>query len=139
RARVEQTEPEIRRIDLAGAVLHLLSLGEANVLHFPWLEAPPAVTVDRALSLLRRLGALEDGGVTELGHVLARLPVHPRLGRLLVEGTRLGHPERVAMAAALLAERDPFARPTARGGSLPARGGSLPTMSDVLDRVLVLE
>src|SRR5262249_15336129 len=41
RARSEQTEPEIRRVDLAGAVLQLLALGEADVLRFPWLEPPP--------------------------------------------------------------------------------------------------
>jgi ATP-dependent helicase HrpB len=136
RARPEQTEPEIRRVDLAGAVLQLLTLGEKDVLRFPWLEPPPEATVARALTLLRRLGAMDEGGVTELGRVLARLPVHPRLGRLLIEGRRWGQPERVALAAALLSERDPFARTTDRPeGNAPRHA----TPSDVLDRVEALE
>ena len=67
--------------------------------------------------------------LTDLGRSLARLPVHPRLGRLLLEGARLGEPRRVALAAALLSERDPFPRGPARHT----------TPSDVLDRVEALE
>jgi ATP-dependent helicase HrpB len=137
RARPEQTEPEIRRVDLAGAVLQLLGLGEADVRRFPWLEPPPEAAVAQALTLLRRLGAVADGGVTDLGRVLARLPVHPRLGRLLVEGQRWGSPERVALAAALLSERDPFTRTLDEPpGRTPGRAA---TSSDVLDRVEALE
>jgi ATP-dependent helicase HrpB len=137
RARPEQTYPEIRRVDLAGAVLQLLCLGEADVLRFPWLEPPPEATVTRALELLRRLGAVGEQGVTGLGRVLARLPVHPRVGRLLVEGQRWGQPARVALAAALLSERDPFARTLL---DAPERGGRThATLSDVLDRVDALE
>jgi ATP-dependent helicase HrpB len=137
RARPEQTEPEIRRVDLAGAVLQLLCLGEADVLRFPWLEPPPEATVARALELLRRLGAVREQGVTDLGRVLARLPVHPRVGRLLVEGQRWGQPERVALAAALLSERDPFARTL--DDAAERAGRTHATLSDVLDRVDALE
>jgi ATP-dependent helicase HrpB len=132
--RPEQPEPEIRRVDLAGAVLQLLCMGEADVLAFPWLEQPHEAAVGQALSLLRRLGAAGDGGVTELGGELARLPLHPRIGRLLVEGQRRGQPERVALAAALLSERDPF--PPAPERTRHARAA---TPSDVLDRVEALE
>jgi ATP-dependent helicase HrpB len=135
RGRPGQTEPEIRRVDLAGAVLQLLCLGEADVLRFPWLESPREAAVAQALALLRRLGAVEDAGVTDLGRVLARLPVHPRLGRLLVEGQRRGRPDRVALAAALLAERDPFLRPIDQAPTGPQHA----TASDVLDRVEALE
>jgi ATP-dependent helicase HrpB len=136
RARPDQTDPEIRRVDLAGAVLHLLSLGKTDVFRFPWLEPPREAAVAQALALLRRLGALDTHGVTDLGQTLARLPVHPRLGRMLVEGRRLGQPERAALAAALLAERDPFAR----GPNAPPRlGPPHVTASDVLDRVEALE
>ena len=67
RGRPEQTEPEIRRVDLAGAVLQLLCLGETDVSRFPWLEPPPEATVAQALLLLRRLGAVDDNGVTRVG------------------------------------------------------------------------
>jgi ATP-dependent helicase HrpB len=74
--------------------------------------------------------------VSELGRTLGRLPVHPRLGRLLLEGRRLGCPERAALAAALLAERDPFTRRLDRPVRDPRRHT---TASDVLDRVEALE
>jgi ATP-dependent helicase HrpB len=132
RSRSEQTEPEVRRVDLAGAVLQLLALGEADVQHFPWFEPPPEATVTQALTLLRRLGAVGDQGLTDLGQLLARLPVHPRLGRMLLEGQRGGYPEPVALAAALLAERDPFNR-------AERQAATATSSSDVLDRVEALE
>ena len=134
--RPEQTEPEIRRVDLAGAVLQLMSLGETDVMRFPWLEPPRDATVLQALSLLRLLGVIEQSAVTELGRTMARLPVHPRLARLLIEGQRFGRPERVALAAALLAERDPFSRPFDRPA---AEAPHHATVSDVLDRIEALE
>jgi ATP-dependent helicase HrpB len=133
RGRPEQTEPEVRRVDLAGAVLQLLALGESDVRKFPWLEPPREATVTQALALLRRLGATDERGLTDLGRALARLPVHPRLGRLLLEGERLGVAGRAALAAALLSERDPFTRAPAEAIGRPA------TRSDVLDRVEALE
>ncbi|MGL6096375.1 MAG: ATP-dependent helicase HrpB, partial [Fimbriiglobus sp.] len=131
RSRAEQTEPEIRRVDLAGAVLALLALGEADVLKFPWLDPPRPEAVRQALDLLGRLGAIGDTGLTDTGKTLAGLPIHPRVGRLLIEGTRLGIPERAALAAAALSERDPMDRD--HGGPPQA------TASDVLDRVEALE
>lgn len=135
RARPEQTEPEIRRVDLAGAVLQLLHLGETDVRHFPWLEPPREATVAQALALLRRLGAVDDGGLTDLGRALARLPVHPRLARLLIEGQRFGEAKRVALAAALLSERDPFTRSFDAPSPAPRHA----TSSDLLDRIEALE
>jgi ATP-dependent helicase HrpB len=137
RSRPEQTEPEIRRVDLAGAVLQLLCLGEADMLRFPWLEPPREAAVQQALTLLRKLGALDGAGVTKLGRWLARLPVHPRIARLLIEGQQQGEPERVALAAALLSERDPFGRDL---NALPRNvKPRTKTPSDILDRVTALE
>ncbi|MBC7815543.1 MAG: hypothetical protein IAG10_01435 [Planctomycetaceae bacterium] len=134
RARPEHTAPEIQRVDLAGAVLQLKAWGENDVLAFPWFEPPRAESIAQAKSVLRRLGAIGSAGeVTELGMALAKLPVHPRLGRLLVEGTRLGQPERAALAAALLSERDPFESHASRVYHKAA------SHSDVLDRVEALE
>ncbi|MBI3821813.1 MAG: DEAD/DEAH box helicase [Planctomycetes bacterium] len=133
--RPAQTLPEIRRVDLAGAVLHLLALGETDVQKFPWLEPPRQDTIDHAMDLLRRLGALHAGAITELGRSMARLPVHPRLSRMLLEGRRLGQAPRVALAAALLSERDPFMR----GQNPIPRRRRAGSYSDVLDRVAALE
>ena len=102
--------PEVRRLDLAGPVLQLLAFGEPDAAAFPWFEAPEAAALQRAEELLELLGAVADGRLTPLGERLARLPVHPRLGRLLLEGHALGVPRTAALTAALLAERDPFDR-----------------------------
>jgi ATP-dependent helicase HrpB len=87
------------------------------------------------MQLLRRLGAIGDSGATDLGRAMVRLPVHPRLARLLIEGAALGDAPRAAMAAALLAERSPFLRSTTR----PAFGRRASSSSDVLDAVEALE
>jgi ATP-dependent helicase HrpB len=129
--RQEQTEPEIRRVDLAGAVLQLLACGETDLARFPWPEPPRPAAVAQATSFLQRLGAADDGGITVPGRDLARLPVHPRAGRLLLEGQRLGHAARAALVAALLSDREPFSRDW--------RGHGYATRSDVLDRVESLE
>ncbi len=142
RARPAQTEPEIRRVDLTGPVLQLKAWGEADVLAFPWFEPPRAESISLAEHVLLRLEAIEEiGGVTPLGAMLAKFPVHPRLGRLLVEGARLGQSKRAALTAALLAERDPFGGDA--GGSNDSRQslrhGGAASCSDVLDRVEALE
>jgi ATP-dependent helicase HrpB len=131
RSLAAEDEPEIRRVDLGGALLELALWGERDPAAFAWYEAPPGAAVERALALLADLGALEGGAVTATGRAMARLPTAPRLARLLLEGARLGQGERVALAAALLAERDPFRRERKRAPSS--------SESDVLDRTLALE
>ncbi|HEX3152383.1 MAG TPA: ATP-dependent helicase HrpB [Gemmataceae bacterium] len=128
RSRPADTEPEIRRVDLAGAMLQLLSFGE-RVETFPWLDPPREQVIRQAHELLELLGAVQVGKLTDLGWSLARLPVHPRLGRLLLAGARLGEPRRAALAAALLSERDPFPRGPA----------THTTPSDLLDRMEALD
>ncbi len=136
RGLAERDTPEVLRVDLAGPVLELLCWGEADVKAFPWFERPPEVAIDQAMHLLRELGAMNDAGVTETGRLMARLPVQPRIARLLVEGHGLGHVERAALLAATLSERDPFRRePRAPRGVRPRQGSD----SDVLDRVAALE
>jgi ATP-dependent helicase HrpB len=92
-------EPEIARVDLAAAVLDLLAWG-ANPQSFDWFEPPSDDRVQAALGLLQRLGAVDvDGRITAVGRRLQRIPLHPRLGRILLDGN--GAPE-VAMACARL-------------------------------------
>jgi ATP-dependent helicase HrpB len=136
RGRPEQTVPEIRRVDLCGAILQLAALGEPDVRKFPWLDAPSEDAVQQGLRLLEQLDLLHGSTLTPLGELAAPLPVHPRLGRLLLEGQRLGCATRAALAAALLSERDPFLREFDSG---PPIRTAPPTVSDVLDRVEALE
>jgi len=127
-------EPEIRRVDLAGAVLQLLAWIEPEVEQFPWFESPSPVVLAQARLLLARLDAADERGITPLGRRMAALPAHPRLARLLLEGKRLGHAKPAALAAALLSERDPFSREAG-----PRRRPSHSTPSDVLDRIAALD
>lgn len=136
RSRPEQTLPEIQRVDLCAAVLQLLALGETDAARFPWLDPPRPESLSESLRLLDQLGLTANGGITDLGHAAAGLPVHPRLGRLLLEGQRLGCSDRAALAAALLSERDPFLREFDSGP--PVRRATA-TVSDVLDRVEAME
>ena len=97
-------EPDIARVDLAAPLLDLLAWG-ADPATFEWFEPPPADRVDAALALLERLGAIERTGISPrlapLGRQLQRVPLHPRLARILLDGR--GAPE-IAAACALLAE-----------------------------------
>jgi ATP-dependent helicase HrpB len=125
-------------VDLAGSVLLLHASGVSDIAAFPWFEPPTTAAIEQAEKLLRRLDALsDDGQVTELGRQLSRLPTHPRLARMLIEGARLGQPGRVALAAALLSERDPFSGLRPRGER--AAGPRHWSRSDLLDRITMLE
>jgi ATP-dependent helicase HrpB len=137
RSRAEFELPEIERVDLAGAVLQVLCWIEPDLAKFPWFEAPSEASTARARRLLEQLGAAGSKGITPLGREIAALPVHPRIGRLLVESAHRGCIEEVAMAAALLSERDPFLRPERGPGQ--RRQASTISRSDVLDRVHAVE
>jgi ATP-dependent helicase HrpB len=97
-------EPEISRVDLAGPLLEVIAWG-GDPRSFEWFEAPPAHAVDAALELLVRLGAVDGARLTPLGELMRRLPLHPRLARVLVEA---GGGPRAAAACAVLSEPLPL-------------------------------
>lgn len=132
RALAERETPEIARVDLAGAVLALLAWGERDVLHFPWVEKPPAESLGRAIELLDLLGATESGALTALGRNISRIPAHPRIGRLLLEAHSYGALEAGCLGAALLSERDAWVREAGRRKATHESG------SDLWDRIQVL-
>ncbi len=136
RSLAEHELPEVARLDLSGALLELLCWDEQAATRFSWFEAPPPERLEQARMLLGQLGATDDRGLTELGRRMGRLPAEPRIARLLCEGRRLGHIERIALLAALLSERDPF-----RGSDIPGQHAASRrwSNSDVLDRVVALE
>lgn len=126
--------PEIHRLDLLGVALELLCWGESDLARFPWFDAPPEASVHRAIGLLRQLGALDGSRLSRLGHDMVRLPLHPRLARLVLEGARLGCLNHAALGAALLSERDPF-----RFDNRDLRKHPRRSDSDILDRITALE
>ena len=84
-ARPAFTDPEILRSSLASVILRMKSLGLGEVEDFPFLEAPPRKAVADGYALLSELGAVdEDNALTELGRSLARLPLDPRIGRMIL-------------------------------------------------------
>lgn len=110
--------PEIAAADLAGLALELALWGVADPGDLLFLTPPPAPALAEARALLRDLDALDaGGGVTPHGRVLAGLPLHPRLGHMLVQGGALGAGAAAADLAALLEGRDPLRGP---GGPPPA-------------------
>jgi ATP-dependent helicase HrpB len=102
-SRPDHDAPEIRRLDLTQTWLELAALGASDV---PWLEAPPEAHTRAAKDLLRRLGAMDAGGVSATGRAMLRFAVHPRAARVVVEGERRGVAEDACIAAAILAEGD---------------------------------
>jgi len=76
-------EAEIHRVDLSSLLLSVLSWG-AQPESFEWFDRPDGDRLTAAMSLLARLGAVEDGRVTETGRLMQRLPLHPRLARVLL-------------------------------------------------------
>lgn len=124
--------PEIHRVDLASTLLALKTYGVRNPADFRWFEPPRPDALARAERLLWMLGAADaDGKITPLGRDMARLPLHPRIARMLMAGAEQGRTREAATLAALLSERDILAdAPQHR-----RRDAGWVGASDVLDRL----
>jgi len=111
-------EPEIARVDLAGPLIEVLAWG-GDPSAFEWFEAPPADRLEAAMGLLTRLGGVSGRRLTAEGEAMHRLPLHPRLARVLLSA---GGGARAAAVCAVLGE-----------GWRPSGSGDTPTTdSDVL-------
>ncbi len=97
--------PAVRRVALAPVSLQLAAWG-ADPSTFRWFERPSSDALAGAKTLLTKLGALAETGITSRGRSLASLPLHPRLGTVLLAGAHAGVLASAATAAALLASRD---------------------------------
>lgn len=106
--RPERNTPEIQRADLAEVVLLLHSLGIRKATEFDWLDRPDTLSVERAEWLLEILGALDrrSGRLTTVGEEMLRLPMHPRLSRMLVEARTRGCLPAATLCASLVSGRD---------------------------------
>ena len=112
--RPEFTDPEILRTNLASVILQMTSLGLGDIARFPFVEPPDKRNVTAGVQLLEELGALSTGDarLTKIGRRLARLPIDPRLARMILEAERLGCLREVIVIAAALSLQDPRERPS---------------------------
>lgn len=111
-ARPPFTDPEILRSSLAGVILRMKSLKLTEVERFPFLEAPPDKAIGDGYTLLQELGALDDERkLTEVGRTLAKLPLDPRIARMIVAAKARGCLREVLVIAAALSTQDPRERP----------------------------
>ncbi|MBS4999212.1 MAG: DUF3418 domain-containing protein [Actinomyces sp.] len=127
------TEPEILRTSLASVILQMASLGLGAVEDFPFLDAPDRRAVRDGVALLVEIGALaqdretadaaqasSEYRLTGIGRDLARLPIDPRLGRMLLEAERLGCASDVLVIVAALSIQDVRERPAEHQGTADA-------------------
>ncbi|MBE2168632.1 MULTISPECIES: ATP-dependent RNA helicase HrpA [unclassified Cobetia] len=111
-ARPEYTEPEIQRTNLASVILSMLSLKLGDIEKFPFVDAPDSRFVTDGFRLLRELGAVDEHNrLSRDGRTLARLPIDPRLARMVLEGASRGCLREVLIIVSALSIQDPRERP----------------------------
>ncbi|EOX1585691.1 ATP-dependent RNA helicase HrpA [Vibrio cholerae] len=117
-SRPEFTDPEILRTNLASVILQMTALGLGDIEAFPFVEAPDKRNIQDGVRLLEELGAINDQikdpekRLTESGKQLARLPIDPRLARMVLEASKLGCLKEVMIIASALSIQDPRERPS---------------------------
>jgi len=108
------TDPEIKRVGLAAVILRMKALRLGDVATYPFLDPPQKRSVDEGYRVLEELGAIDDAGqLTRVGEQLGRLPIDPRLGRMILGGRDEGALREVLVIAAVLGLQDPRDRPLA--------------------------
>ncbi|MDM8349344.1 ATP-dependent RNA helicase HrpA [Pseudomonas sp. sp1636] len=113
--RPEFTDPEILRTNLAAVILQMLHLRLGEIEDFPFIEPPDGKAITDGFTLLQELSAVSrEGQLTPLGRQLARLPVDPRLARMVLEGAKQGSLDEVLIIASALSVQDVRERPADR-------------------------
>jgi len=116
--RPAHTDPEILRSSLAGVILRMKSLGLGDVEEFPFLDMPLPRMIADGYQLLNELGAVDDDKrLTAVGRELAKLPLDPKIGRMLLAAREFGCLKEMLVIAAALSAQDPRERPQEQAGS----------------------
>ncbi|MGM0520881.1 MAG: ATP-dependent RNA helicase HrpA [Pseudomonadota bacterium] len=111
-SRPEFTDPEIQRTNLASVILSMLALKLGEIEAFPFVDPPDSRFIKDGFRLLFELGAVSEAQrLTKLGRKLARLPIDPRLARMVLEGAERGSLRDVLVVVSALAIQDPRDRP----------------------------
>jgi len=111
------TDAEIHRVNLASVVLQMQAFRLGEVSTFPFLDPPDPRAIKDANRLLEELRALNQGRLSDTGRAMARMPVDPRLARMLVEANQQGALADVLIIVAALAVQDPRERPLTKAQS----------------------
>ena len=109
--RPQYTDPELRRTNLASVVLQMRALRLGRAQDFPFIDPPDPRVVRDAERSLNELGALDGERLTQVGRTMARLPVDPRLARMLIAANRLRSLSEMLIIVSALSIQDPRARP----------------------------
>jgi ATP-dependent helicase HrpA len=117
-ARPAFTDPEILRTNLASVILQMMAIGLGDIAAFPFVDPPDARAIKDGMALLDELGAIRDDErdgprLTKVGTRLARLPIDPRLGRMVLEAHGNGCLDEVMVITAALSIQDPREWPSA--------------------------
>lgn len=114
-SRPRYTDPEILRTNLASVILQMAALNLGDIETFPFLDPPDRRSIRDGVQLLQELGAFDTtGAITDVGRRLARLPVDPRLGRMILQADTEGCVREILVLAAALSIPDPRERPADR-------------------------
>jgi len=110
--RPEFTDPEILRVNLANAILQMLFLKIGDIFDFPFINPPERKNINDGMRLLQEIGAVDAKNLlTETGKVLARFPVDPRIGKMIVQAEKERSLTEVLIIASFLSVQDPRERP----------------------------
>ena len=111
-SRPEFTDPEIVRSNLAAVILRMASLNLGDVAAFPFLEMPDSRYINDGFQVLLELGAVnEHNGLTKLGEQMARLPIDPKIARILLAAKKHDCMAEILVIASALSIQDPRERP----------------------------
>ena len=117
--RAPYTDPEILRSSLAGVILRMKALHLGDVDAFPFLEPPLPRMIADGYQLLAELGAIDETSkeLTSVGHELAKLPLDPKIGRMILAARQYGCLKEMLVIAAALSVQDPRERPQEQAGT----------------------
>ncbi|MBO0805338.1 MAG: ATP-dependent RNA helicase HrpA [Nocardiopsaceae bacterium] len=110
-SRPEFTDPEIQRTSLASVILQMAAARLGDVRTFPFVDPPDPRSIADGIRLLEELNAFADGRLTGIGRKMARLPVDPRIARMIIEAGRQGCAREILIIASALSIQDPRERP----------------------------
>ncbi|MDH4191567.1 MAG: ATP-dependent RNA helicase HrpA, partial [Betaproteobacteria bacterium] len=120
--RAAYTDPELLRSSLAAVILRAKSLGLGEIADFPFIDPPSPRAIADGYALLAELGAVDEANaLTEIGRELARLPLDPRVGRMLIAARAEGCLDQLLVIAAGVSVQDPRDRPMERAAAADER------------------